>query len=124
MGGGGALQRGHSASLEPLAQRNEALSVGNELVIIVVVPTNTVATEPGGSKHNSAAVQQCQWALTQRQTLWGGGALERGHSAPLERLANLSDALGGVGAGPPESDATERVVSQAAKGMRYNVNGR
>ena len=64
MEGGGALQRGHSASLEPLAQRNDALSVGNELVgnelaIIVVVPvntvvpTNTVVTEPG---HSTTAV--------------------------------------------------------------------
>ena len=60
--------------------------------------------------------QACQWALTQRRTLRGGGALERGHSAPLERLANLSDALGGVGAGPEEIDATERVFNQAAKG--------
>ena len=54
----------------------------------------------------------------------GGSALERGHGAPLEHLAELGDALGGVGAGPPGSDATERVFSQAAKGMRYNVNGR
>ena len=53
LGSGGALQRGHSASLEPLAQRNDALSVGNELVIIVVVPTKPVVTEPGGSKHSS-----------------------------------------------------------------------
>ena len=66
LGSGGALQRGHSASLEPLAQRNDALSVGNELVIIVVVPTNKVATEPRGRK---TAVQQCQWALTEKRTV-------------------------------------------------------
>ena len=36
----------------------------------------------------------CQRALTQKQTLWGGGALERGHGAPLEPLAQLGDALG------------------------------
>ena len=54
LGSGGALQRGHSASLEPLAQRNDALSVGNELAfIVVVVPTNTVVTEPG---HSTTAV--------------------------------------------------------------------
>ena len=35
----------------------------------------------------------CQWALTERQAR-GGGALERGHSAPLERLAQLGEALG------------------------------
>eukprot|EP00964_Phaeocystis_antarctica_P001039 scaffold591_cov65-Phaeocystis_antarctica.AAC.11 len=28
----------------------------------------------------------------------GGGALQRGHEAPLEPLAQLGDALGGVGA--------------------------
>ena len=68
--GGGALQRGHSASLEPLAQRNDALSVGNELVIIVVVPTNTVATEPGGSKHSSAAVSM---GADIKANTWGVG---------------------------------------------------
>ena len=93
LGSGGALQRRHSASLEPLAQRNDAVSVGNELSIVVVVPTNTVVTEPGGSKRST----QCQWALTQKQTFLGGGALKRGHGAPFERLAQLGDALGGVG---------------------------
>jgi hypothetical protein len=39
--------------------------------------------------------QACQWALTRHS--WGGGALERGHGAPLERLAQLGDGLGGVG---------------------------
>ena len=53
LGSGGALQRGHSASLEPLAQRNDALSGGNKLAVIVIVPTNAVAVEPGGSKHSS-----------------------------------------------------------------------
>ena len=51
---GSALQRGHSASLEPLAQRNDALSGDNKLArIIVEVPANTVGSEPGGSKHSS-----------------------------------------------------------------------
>ena len=53
----------------------------------------------------------------------GGGALERGHVASLERLAELSDALGSVGAGPPAGDAAEFVVGQAAK-ERRRVNGR
>ena len=35
--------------------------------------------------------QMCQRALTQRQ---GGGALQRGHGAPLEALAQCSDACG------------------------------
>ena len=41
---------------------------------------------------------ECQRALTQKRTLGGCGALERGHSAPLEPLAQLGDALRSVGA--------------------------
>ena len=58
----------------------------------------------------------CQRALTQKQTLWGGGALERGHSAPLEPLAQLRDALGGVGAATHDVEAAELVVGQTAMG--------
>ena len=64
----------------------------------------------------------CQWALTQKRTLWGGGALERGHGAPLEPLAQLDDALRGVGALALPIDAAEPVFAQAAKGRR-SVNG-
>ena len=67
--------------------------------------------------------QECQWALTGKQTLGGGGALERGHGAPLEPLAQLGDALRGVGAAAITVDTAERVVGQAAKG-RKSVNGR
>ena len=42
--------------------------------------------------------QACQRALTQKRPLWGSGALERGHGALLEPLAQLFDALRGVGA--------------------------
>ena len=66
--------------------------------------------------------QACQWALTQKRTLWGGGALERGHGAPLERLAELGDALGSVGALGSTVDAAELVVGQAAR-QRRRVNG-
>ena len=58
---------------------------------------------------------------------WGGGALERGHGAPLEALAQLDDALGGVGtldiafsSSPPRIimtilvEAAEHVASQAS----------
>ena len=34
-------------------------------------------------------------------TVWGDDALERGHGAPLERTAQLGDALSGVGAVAP-----------------------
>ena len=54
----------------------------------------------------------------------GGGALERGHGAPLEPLAELGDALGSVGAFPKGIiDAAELVFAQAAKERRC-VNGR
>ena len=48
--GGGALERGHRALLEPLAQSSDPLSGENELVIIVIVPTNAVALEPERAK--------------------------------------------------------------------------
>ena len=44
----------------------------------------------------------------------GGGALERGHGAPLEPLAQLGDALGGVGAAAVTIKATELVADNAA----------
>ena len=52
----------------------------------------------------------------------GGGALERGHGAPLEPLTELGDALGSVGAVTLLTEAAELVVAQAAKGRR-SVNG-
>ena len=57
-----------------------------------------------------------QRALTQKQTLWGVGALERGHGAPLEPLAQLRDALGGVGATAERVEAAELIVGQTAMG--------
>ena len=63
----------------------------------------------------------CQRGLTERQALWGGGALERGHGAPLERLTQLGDALGSVGAGPHHVDAAELVVFQAATGRGVSM---
>ena len=56
----------------------------------------------------------CQWALTEKQTLVGGGALQRGHGAPLEPLAQLGDALGGVGAVAAPVEATKLVLGQTA----------
>ena len=65
-----------------------------------------------------AGAEACQGALTQKQTLWGGGALERGHGAPLEPLAHLGDALSGVGAATHVVDAAELVGVQAVKAGR------
>ena len=62
-------------------------------------------------------------ADTKVSTLGHGGALERGHGTPLEPLAQLGDALGGVGAKSHTIEPAELVVGQAAKGTR-SVNGR
>ena len=70
------------------------------------------------SKLPSKGGEECQWALTRKQTLQGGGALQRGDSAPLEPLAQLGDALSGVGALDQSElsivEATEPVAGQAA----------
>ena len=70
-----------------------------------------------------AGGEECQWALTEMRTLGRVGAPQRGHGAPLEPLAQLGDALGGVGAFVTMVDAAELVNVQAAKGRR-SVNGR
>ena len=64
--------------------------------------------------------EPCQRALTLKRTLVGGGILERGHGAPLERLAQLGNALGGVGAGAAPVKATELVGGQTV--MRRMVS--
>ena len=56
-------------------------------------------------------------------TLGRRGALERGHGAPVEPLAQLGDALGSVGSTAAPVEATELVLGQAAKERRH-VNGR
>ena len=53
---------------------------------------------------------------------WGGGALERGHGAPLETLAQLGDTLGSVGALAKGVEAAELIVGQPA-GEGGSVNG-
>ena len=60
--------------------------------------------------------------VDRKARMQGGGALERGHGAPLERLAQLGDALCSVGAAAPLIEAAELVVGQAAKGRRYTVS--
>ena len=73
--------------------------------------------------HGRGQEHWCQRAVTERRAVWGGDALERGHGAPLERTAQLGDALGGVGAAAAKINAAELVSAQAAKGRR-SVNGR
>ena len=61
--------------------------------------------------------------VDRKASMRGGDALERGHGAPLERLAQLGDALCSVDAAAKAIDAAELVIAQAAK-ERRRVNGR
>ena len=79
-------------------------------------------TEKGVGEAGKAREQACQRALTERRTLGRVGAPQRGHGAPPEPLAELGDALGGVGAVATKIDAAELVEAQAAK-ERRRVNG-
>ena len=88
------------------ALRESSSSFGAELVVSQTAST----VEAGG--------EACQGALTERRAVWGGDALERGHGAPLERTAQLGDALSGVGAVAILIDAAELVAGQAATGRR------
>ena len=87
--------------------------------------SDVIASETASEGWSGEAMrkQVCQRALTGKQTLvGGGGALERGHSAPLEPLEQLGDALGGIGALVVITEATELVASQPA-GQGGCVNG-
>ena len=85
-----------------------------------VVPRKTAGE--GRSEDGERAVVS-RGADRKANTRVGGGALERGHCASFERLAQLGDALSVVGAEAILVEAAELVESQAAKGRR-SVNGR
>ena len=107
MGAGGAPQRGDGASLEPLAQLGDALGgVGAEA-------TGADTAEPIAAQADSIATEEREQAVTQKRTLRGGGALQRGQGAPLDPLAERSDALSGAHA---MHNATELVAGQTAMG--------
>ena len=65
----------------------------------------------------------CQRALTQKQSLGCGSALERGDEAPLEPLAQLGDALGREGALASVVETAELVADQTAREGVGDVNG-
>ena len=74
--------------------------------------------------HDSERAGACQRALTETQAR-GAAAhfFERGHGALVERLAELGDALGRVGAASI-LDAAQHVVGQAVSIQKRRVNGR
>ena len=72
-------------------------------------------TASDGQNGNSERVGVSMGADRKANTQ-GGGARERGHGTPLERLAQIGDALHGVGAFALPIDAAELVIGQTAKG--------
>ena len=82
-----------------------------------------VETASKGQDGNGERIGMSMGDGLKPNTLWGGGAPERGHGTPLERLAQLGEAQGGVAAFEIRVDAAELVVTQAAK-VRTSVNGR
>ena len=113
LSGGGAPQRGNLRLLEDGSECGGALESD-------VVFTETAGE--GRSEDGERAVVS-RGADRKANTRVGGGALERGHCASFERLAQLGDALSVVGAEAILVEAAELVESQAAKGRR-SVNGR
>lgn len=53
--------------------------------------------------------------MAKANTIVGDGALERGHRASLEALAQLFDTLTGVGAAAMIIDAAKSIIAQAAR---------
>ena len=89
--GGGALKRGHGAPFERFAQFGDALGgVGTlDFTISILV----VAAERVAGQAVSMTKEECQRALTQKQTLWGGGAPQVGDLRLLEDGRERRDAL-------------------------------
>ena len=115
--GGGALERGHGAPLEPFAQFGDALGgVGTpDIAIIILVE----AAELVVGQAASTGMWGVSTGADTKANTRGGGALQRGHGALLECLARLGDALRGVNALAKAVDqAAELVVGQTAKGRR------
>ena len=94
---GGALERGDGGALEPLAQLGDALGgVGAALKAVEAVEAAEMVGAQAASRGEGGG--GCQLGLAREGALRCGGALERGDGAALEPLAQLGDALGGVGA--------------------------
>ena len=107
--------------LENEADTGAARGVSERLLGLVgeVVGPNTVNEEHSGYSEKASLSAGADTKANTR----GGGALERGHRASLERLAQLGNALSGVGAVAPSIEAAELVVGQTVStGM--SVNGR
>jgi len=109
--GGGALEDGNLRPLEEGSKRNSAI-----VSDVVARETAQHGRGWGGERAGMST------GVDTKSNTWGAGALERGHGAPLEPLAQLGDAQGGVGTADITIiilvEAAEPVFTQAAKGRR------
>ena len=113
-----------SSLLERLQGRIALEALGERRGALV---SDAVASEPVNERWSGDGERSgvSRGADTKANTLGAGGALQRGHGALLERLAQLGDALGGVGAAAILIEATDLVVGQAASmGGSESVSGR
>ena len=84
LGGGGALEIGDLCLLQNGSERGGAL-ISNLII------SETVSE---GWRGDAVREQACQRALTRKQTLWGGGALQIGDLRLVEDGSQRSGALG------------------------------
>ena len=111
MGGGGALEVGDLRLLEDGGECGGALTSD-------AVEPDTAKDGLGMGGGTVREQVRLSAGADRKASMRGGGALERGHGAPLERLAQLGDALCSVGAAAPPIDAAKLVLDQAAKERR------
>ena len=104
--GRGALELGDLRLLEDGGELRGAF--GSDVVLLETV--NERRGEDGETEGVSRG------ADTKANAFGAAGALQRGHGAPLEPLAQLGDALRGVRAATHEVEAAELVVRQAIMG--------
>ena len=102
--GGGSLEDGDFRLTQDLGELGHTL--GSD-----VVEPETVETK---NRVGMVRGQACQLVLDTKVNRLGGGALQRGDGAPLERLAKRGNALRVVGTLAIPVKATEQVAGQAA----------
>eukprot|EP00964_Phaeocystis_antarctica_P015567 scaffold8619_cov52-Phaeocystis_antarctica.AAC.2 len=112
---GGTLERGDCAAPEPLAQLGDALG-GVGAVEIAVEAAEMVEAQAASRGEGGDGCQMGLPICQERAegALRCGCALERGDGAAREPLAQLGDALAGVGAAATVVEAAELVAPQAA----------
>jgi hypothetical protein len=97
LGGGGALERGHRASLERLTELGDALSSVGAFSIYD-------AAQRIVGQAVSMTKEECQGALTGKQTLRGSGVLERPDSVVLGQVKRKQLRVTGIEASCREVD--------------------